>query len=370
MRILAAFDSFKESMSAYRAGEAVKAACASHNIKVHIKPMADGGEGTMSAINSSLSGTIHELSVTGPRFNSVEAQLSIADSLAIIECAQACGLEYLSDEEKDARVTTSIGVGEMIRYAVNCGADKVVITLGGSATNDGGIGMLSALGVSFYDENGESLVPVGESLGKIATIDLGSFKQNYGSIHFKGICDVDNPLTGKQGATYTFGPQKGLKHEDLICLDAGMRHYAKISAAVNGRDDSKKRGAGAAGGLGFAILNYLGGELVDGIDEVIKLTHLEEAMAACDVVFTGEGKMDLQTLHGKTPYGVLRLAQKYHKKVIAFAGKVEHKEDLLKAGFADVRCINHEAKPLDQLLKEGPKALETEVKRYLEEHHV
>ena len=368
MKILAAFDSFKESMTAYQAGEAVKIACADmKDVTVTIKPLADGGEGTMSAINSALSGTIHELFVTGPDFRNVDAQLAIIGDLAIIECAQACGLEYLKEEEKNGALMTSLGVGEMIHYAAEHGAHTIVITLGGSATNDGGIGMLAALGVRFYDLDGGLLMPVGASLTAIDHIDLGTLHERYGHITFKGLCDVDNPLVGKKGATYVFGMQKGIAENDLARLDAGLRRYGKLSAQVNGQDDLFTAGAGAAGGLGFAIVNYLKGTLTSGIDEVMRLTHLEEAVAECDLILTGEGKMDAQTLMGKAPQGVLKLALKYHKPIVAFAGQVNHKEALLQAGFSDVRCINHDDIPLMIQLREGMTSLAKEVRQYLKE---
>lgn len=368
MRILAAFDSFKESMSAYEAGEAVREGAMDDEVIIH--PMADGGEGTMEAINSALSGTIHELNVTGPDFISVTARLSIAQKIAVIESAQACGLEYLKEDEKDGYIMTSAGVGEMIAYALNQDVSQIYLTLGGTASNDGGMGMLSALGVSFSDEDGDTIIPSGQHLADVAAINrdqLDALLEAH-PVRFTGICDVTNPLLGKNGATYVFGPQKGISKRTLPVLDAGMRHYAKLSAKVNHKDDSEVPGAGAAGGLGFALMSYLDGHLVKGVDEVIRLTHLEEAIRKADVVFTGEGKMDEQTLMGKTPYGVLKIAKKYHKPVIGFAGRVDHKEELLEAGFDDIRCINHTEEPLSMMLKEGKAHLRDEVTAYLKEH--
>lgn len=368
MRIVAAFDSFKESMSAFTAGEAIKDAAGDN--KVVIKPMADGGEGTMEAINSALAGTIHEINVTGPNFLNVSAKLSIADDLAVIESAQACGLEYLSDEEKNGALMTTLGVGEMIHYAISQGVHKIYLTLGGSASNDGGIGMLTALGVQFLDSEGDTLVPAGSQLIDIDQIDATALANTLKAnpIQFIGICDVNNPLLGKNGATYVYGKQKGIDERLFAKLDGGMRHYAKLSAKVNGKDVSEKPGAGAAGGLGFALMSYLNGELVHGIDAVMQLTHLEDSIKNCDLVFTGEGKMDRQTLMGKTPFGVLQMAKKYHKPVAAFAGKVEDQDELLAAGFDDIRCINHDPVPLSEMLKNGKENLTEEVRRYFAEH--
>jgi glycerate kinase len=368
MRILAAFDSFKESMSAYEAGQAVLSAC-SDTIDVDITPMADGGEGTMRAINSALAGTVHEVNVTGPQFNNVTAKLSIANGLAVIESAQACGLEYIKEEDKDGLVMTTFGVGELIKYAIERGVKKIIVTLGGSATNDGGIGMLSALGAQFLDLDGQGVVPCGMGLKNIDAIDISAMKKLIEGVEFEGLCDVDNPLVGRRGATFVFGGQKGIAKEDMPKVDAWMRSYARLSAEVNGVNVQGAPGAGAAGGLGFAILSYLHGQLVNGIDEVIRLTKLEDHIKKADLIFTGEGSIDKQTLMGKTPYGVLKIAKKYDKKVVAFAGKVSDRKELLAAGFDDVLSINHEDLPLKKMLAEGRYNLEREVRSYLEAHH-
>ena len=368
MRILAAFDSFKESMSAYEAGQAVKSACGK-SIDVDITPMADGGEGTMSAINSALSGTVHEVNVTGPQFNNVTAKISIAGDLAVIESAQACGLEYVKEKDKDAQVMTTYGVGELIKYVIERGVKKILITLGGSATNDGGIGMLTALGAKFLDLDGQPVMPSGMGLKSIDSIDVIDMKKLIEGVTFEGLCDVDNPLVGRKGATFIFGGQKGIAKEDMPRIDGEMRAYARLSAQVNGTDVQNVKGAGAAGGLGFAILSYLHGKLVKGIDEVIRLTKLEEHVQKADLIFTGEGSMDEQTLMGKTPYGVLMVAKKYNKPVIGFAGKITNRDALLEAGFTDVLCINHESMPLRKMLGRGRMNLEREVRAYLEAHH-
>ena len=330
MKIVAAFDSFKESMSAYEAGVAVQRAT---DHEVIIKPMADGGEGTLEAIKSFLKGDIHNLEVHGP-FNKTKASLLIADKIAIIECAQACGLDLVAEDKRNGSKTTTRGIGDMVRYAYNHGAREFIITLGGSSTNDGGAGFLSSLGVEFYNKDGQFI----------------------------------NPLLGKQGATMVFGAQKGVK--DLELQEKAMTHYANKSAEVLHKDERNYPGAGAAGGLGFAIVAYLNGELVGGFDEVARLSHLEEAIKEADLVFTGEGSMDHQTLMGKTPQGVLELAKKYNKKVVGFAGKVEDKEALLEAGFYDIRCINHQEAPLHELLKKGASNLEQEVREYLKHYEI
>lgn len=365
MKILAAFDSFKESMSAYEAGEAVRRGAMGHH--VIIKPMADGGEGTMMAMNASMSGVIHKIKVTGPLFREVQAQLALCDGLAIIECAQACGLDKLKEEEKVGLQTTSLGVGEMIRYAYLKGARRFLITLGGTASNDGGMGMLTSLGIRFLDQHHHEVHPVAQSLHDVALIDMSAYLFKDADIEIVGACDVVNPLCGSEGATYVFGPQKGIPQSALLSVDQGMKSYSQLVAKLLDKDISTTPGSGAAGGLGFAIMAFMNGRLEKGFDQVARVTHLEEAIQEVDLVMTGEGKMDEQTLYGKTPLGVLKLAKKHHKPTVAFAGKIEDRRLLKQAGFEDVRCINHEELPLEELLKHGSENLTKEVKMYLEE---
>lgn len=363
MKILAAFDSFKESMSAKEAGEAVKRATQN---EVIIRPLADGGEGTMEVMNEFLKGDIHEIEVAGPLFHTVKAKLAITKDLAIIESAQACGLDYLKEEEKNGTETTSYGVGEMMRYAYDLGIRHFLITLGGTSCNDGGIGLLSGMDYAFLDQF-DQRVPM--NARGLETLDrIRKTRLDLSEMTVEGACDVTNPLCGKTGATYIFGPQK--KVRDLDKTDKAMKHYATLMTDLIGRDDSLVEGTGAAGGMGYAIVSGLDGQLITGFEAVSRTVHLEEAIKEADIIFTGEGKMDGQTLYGKTPMGVLNLAKKYNKKVIAFCGKCEDKEELIQAGFDDVRCINHTNEPLNILLEKGSEYLEKEVRSYLEENHV
>ena len=363
MKILAAFDSFKESMSAQEAGESVQKAV---HCDVMIRPLADGGEGTMEVMNAFLHGEIHEIEVAGPLFQTVKAKLAMIGDKAIIESAQACGLDYLEEEKKNGTEATSYGVGEMMKYAYDHGARHFLITLGGTACNDGGIGLLSGMGYGFFDQF-DQRVPM--NARGLETLDrIKKTRINLSDIVVEGACDVSNPLYGVEGATYIFGPQK--KVQDLKKTDQAMKHYATLMTDLLGRDDSKKPGTGAAGGMGYAILSGLNGHLITGFEAVSRTVHLEEAIQEADLIFTGEGKMDRQTLYGKTPLGVLHLAKKYHKPVVAFCGRCEDKEELLKAGFEDVRCINHTDEPLSILLEKGPQYLEEEVRKYLEEKNV
>ncbi|MEE3308383.1 glycerate kinase [Sharpea azabuensis] len=365
MKVLACFDSFKESMSAKSAGEEVQRAL---DDDVEIIPLADGGEGTLEALSDGLKGTYYHVEVTSPNFKRVIARYMIADDLAVIECAQACGLDLLEEEEKNALYTTSLGVGEMIVDAFHHGARRFMITLGGSATNDGGIGMLTALGICFLDGHHQPVSPNAQGLGEIVSIDRSHYLFQNEDVSFIAACDVENPLLGPHGATYVFGPQKGLQEERLECVDQAMAHYALLSEEALGKCYREIPGTGAAGGLGYAIVSYLGGRLEKGFEIVSQMVHLDEAIKKADVVVTGEGSIDQQTLSGKTPYGVLMHAKRYHKPVVVFAGKVKDVALLKEAGFMDVICINEEIKDLATMLKEGPMHLERAVRRYFDEN--
>ena len=245
----------------------------------------------------------------------------------------------------------------MIVDAFHHGARRFLITLGGSATNDGGIGMLTALGIRFLDAHHQPVSPSAQGLGKITAI---------------AACDVENPLLGNNGATYIFGPQKGLQEECLETIDQDMAHYASLSEQELGKCYRDIPGTGAAGGLGYAIVSYLGGRLEKGFEIVSKMVHLDDAISKADVIVTGEGSTDQQTLSGKTPYGVLMHAKRYSKPVVVFAGKVKDAAMLKEAGFQDgfqeVICINEEKKDLALMLKEGPINLERAVRRYFHEN--
>ena len=217
---------------------------------------------------------------------------------------------------------TTYGVGEMILHAINKGIRNFIIGIGGSATNDGGIGMLKALGFTFLDKDGQDTGEGGQALAKVASVRLSDNAELLSQCNFKIACDVTNPLCGFQGATYIYGPQKGVTSEMLPVLDAGMENYAKVTSQTIGKDNMNASGAGAAGGLGFAFLSYLNGELTPGIQLILNAVHLEDEMKNADVVVTGEGRLDHQTAMGKAPVGVAKLGKKYGAKTVAFAGSV------------------------------------------------
>lgn len=326
MKVVIAIDSFKGSMSSLEAGNAAREgilnAC---EADVVVRPLADGGEGTIQALVEGKGGNFQELQVTGPMGEKVHAQYGILKDgkTAVMEMAEASGIILVKREDLDPWEASTTGVGEMILDAVKRGCREFIIGIGGSATTEGGIGMLMALGYEFFDEAGALLAPRFESLGKIAHISKEKVSPEFLGCHFQIACDVTNPLCGESGAVYVFGPQKGVKQEERELMDAQMKHYSLKTAEFKGVDLSKTSGAGAAGGLGFAFLNYFPNvELKPGIDIVLEAIELEKELKDADIVVTGEGCLDFQTAMGKVPVGVARMAKKYHAKVVAFAGSV------------------------------------------------
>lgn len=324
MDILVVVDSFKGSLSSVEAGNAVKAGIrrVSPDSNVIVKPLADGGEGTTDALVEGLEGQRINLTVTGPLLAPQACYYGYIPQgdLVIMEMAAAAGITIT--KEQQPRKATSYGVGEMIRDAVKRGWRNFVIGIGGSATNDGGIGMLSALGFEFLDAAGKKLLYGADVLNKIETIKTDHVLEELKECSFKIACDVTNPLCGENGATYIFGPQKGVQEWEKVEIDAYMRHYADKTAELLGEDYSELPGTGAAGGLGFAFLAYLNSQLVPGIELILEAMQLETFIEKADIVVTGEGRLDGQTAMGKVPVGVAKLAKKYGKKVIAFAGSV------------------------------------------------
>lgn len=326
MKVVVAIDSFKGSLSSMEAGNAAKEgilkACSAD---VVVKPLADGGEGTTEALVEGLGGTYVTLSVTGPMGSQVTAKYGVMEDgkTAVMEMAQAAGIILVDRNALDPWRASTTGVGEMIKDAVARGCREFLIGIGGSATTEGGIGMLQALGFRFYDEKGGALPPVFDSLGKIARIDGSDVMEELRGCRFRIACDVTNPLCGENGAVFVFGPQKGVKVQERQAMDDAMRHFAEKTAEFTGKDLSLVPGVGASGGLGFAFLSYLPNvELKSGIDIVLRAVGLEEEVKDADVVVTGEGRLDAQTAMGKVPVGVARLAKKYGCKVVAFAGGV------------------------------------------------
>ena len=326
MKVVVAIDSLKGSLTSMEAGLAVKDGilAARPDADVIVKPLADGGEGTTDALIEGLNGTRVDLTVTGPMGTNVSAYYGYLEesSTAIIEMATAAGITLVPSDRQNPMAATTYGVGEMINDAIARGCRNFIIGIGGSATNDGGIGMLKALGFSFLDEQGNDVGEGAQALSKVAAINSAGRNPQLPACSFQVACDVINPLCGANGATYIYGPQKGVTDEQKESLDQAMAHYAQITADTFGCDHADAKGAGAAGGLGFAFLSFLGASLTPGIDLILNAVGLEAELKDADVAVTGEGRLDHQTAMGKAPVGVARLAKKYDAKVLAFAGSV------------------------------------------------
>ena len=363
MKFILAPDSFKESMTA-------KEACISmeNGIRkvfkdatcIHV-PMADGGEGTVDALIESTNGNLHEVEVTAPLGNKVKAKFGILGDgkTAVIEMAEASGIHLVKLEDRNPLLTTTFGTGELIKYALDMNIERIIIGLGGSATNDGGVGMLQALGASFKVSDGKEIAFGGGVLKDLCTIDLSGFDKRIYDVKIEVACDVKNPLTGENGASFVFGAQKGGNKETLEELDSNLKHYAEVVKRDMGKEIDKVEGAGAAGGLGAALIGFCNGKLESGIDLVIKYSDLEDKVRKADFVFTGEGSIDFQTKFGKTPIGVAKIAKKYNIPVIAFGGRIgEGIDELYSLGIDSVIGITPGVISLDEALSKGKDNLE------------
>ena len=322
MKVCVAIDSFKGSLSTFEAGESAKAGIlrACEDAEVFVCPMADGGEGTMDALAGALGGETVTVSVCGPLGGRVTARYAVAGRTALMEMAQASGITLVSRDRLDPMAATTYGVGETIADAIRRGCRSFVLGIGGSATNDGGMGMLQALGVRFTDDAGECLPCRGDSLGRVRRIDTSCILPELEECEFKVACDVKNPLCGDSGCSAVFGPQKGLRDGDLLLMDGWLGRYAELTQKILPLADPEYPGAGAAGGLGFALMAFLGAELVSGIELVMHFTGLERFVTQSDLVITGEGRLDGQSAMGKVPWGVGQLAKKHGKPCVALAG--------------------------------------------------
>lgn len=326
MKIVISIDSFKGSLSSMEAGNAVAAGIHRVNpqTEVVIKPLADGGEGTVSALIEGMNGQEVTIPVTGPLEEKVQATYGvIADQkLAVIEMSEAAGLTLVPPAQRNPLFTTTYGVGELILDAVEKGCRHFIIGIGGSATNDGGAGMLQALGFDLLDANEKPIALGGQGLAELKEIRCDRVPGVLQECEFRIACDVANPLCGPNGSSAVFGPQKGATKDMVADLDGWLMNFAKVAQAQFPKANPLAPGTGAAGGLGFAFQAFLQGKLEPGIDIVLETIALEKALLDADLVITGEGRLDEQTAMGKAPVGVAKLAKKYGKTVIAFAGSV------------------------------------------------
>lgn len=332
MKAVIAIDSLKGSLSSIDAGNAIADGIrrADENAEVIVRPLADGGEGTVDALVQGMNGTLQKVTVTGPLGERINCTYGIMEEeqMAVIEMAGAAGITLVPDEKKNPLFTTTYGVGEVIRDAIEKGCRRFVIGIGGSATNDGGIGMLQALGYGFLDSDGNPVPYGARGLQLLAEITDENVLPELAQCEFKIACDVTNPLCGDQGASAIYGPQKGATPEMIRQMDGWLMDYAKLAKETRKKADPEYPGTGAAGGLGFAFLTFTNAVLESGIKIVLEETKLEHYIKDADYVITGEGRLDGQTAMGKAPIGVAKLAGKYNIPVLAFAGSVT--EDAVK----------------------------------------
>ena len=326
MKTVIAIDSFKGSLSSLQAGEAVRAGIlrANREALVQVRPLADGGEDTVEALTLGMGGRLQTVSVTGPLGLPVKARYGILGDgvTAIVEMSAAAGITLVPAAERDPLRTTTYGVGELLRDAIARGCRRFIVGIGGSATNDGGIGMLQALGYGLLNAAGEPVAFGARGLEELCTITVDRVIPELKDCSFRIACDVTNPLCGETGASAVFGPQKGATPAMIRQMDAWLERYAALAREINPQADRTAPGTGAAGGLGFAFLCFTDAVLESGVRIVLEETRLEEAIKDADLVVTGEGRLDGQTVMGKAPIGVARLAKRYGKPVVAFAGSV------------------------------------------------
>lgn len=363
MKFVLAPDSFKESLTAKEVADAMEVGIKkifkdAECVKV---PMADGGEGTVQSLVDATDGKIYEVVVTGPLGNKVNAKYGILGDgqTAVIEMAEASGIHYVKKEDRNPLITTTFGTGELIKSALDKGVKKIIIGIGGSATNDGGAGMLQALGAKLLDKDNKEIPFGGGGLSELVKINLDDFDKRIKEVEIEVACDVSNTLTGKEGASAVFGPQKGATEEIIKILDENLHHYADIVNKTIGKDMENQKGSGAAGGLGFALLAFCDGKLNRGIDIVIKYADLSEKMKGASYVITGEGSIDSQTKFGKTPFGVLQVAKQYDIPVIGIAGNVgEGIDELYDLGFDSILSIMPGVMTLDKALSNAKENIE------------
>ena len=325
-KIVIAPDSFKESLTALEVAEAIKNGFQAvfPDAEYCLVPMADGGEGTVEALVAVTDGKTVHTQVTGPAGNQVEAHYGLLGDgkTAVIEMASASGLHHVAQDDRDPSLATSRGTGELIRHALDAGVRHIIVGLGGSATNDAGMGMLASLGVKLTDAQGNAISDGGAALINLQNIDVTELHPAMAECTFEVACDVDNPLLGERGATAIFGPQKGADKQALTSLEKALTHLADVLVANGFSDQRNTSGAGAAGGMGFGMMTFMKASFRPGIEIVVEATNLKDIVKGADLVITGEGRLDSQTIFGKTPIGVAKTAKLYNIPVIGIAGSL------------------------------------------------
>ncbi|HGE6050221.1 glycerate kinase [Vibrio cholerae] len=358
MKVVIAPDSFKESLTAKQVCDAIQAGLARvwHDAKFVAIPVADGGEGTVQSLVDATQGRLVEVKVMGPQGKRVEAFYGMLgdNQTAVIEMAAASGLHHVPLVLRDPKLTTSFGTGELIRHALDQGVTKLIIGLGGSATNDGGVGMLAALGARFTNADGDPIQLTGGGLRELTHIDLQDFDPRLQNCDILVACDVNNPLCGDKGASAVFGPQKGATPEDVQLLDGTLRQFGLLTEKVTGKMVLESAGAGAAGGMGAALLAYAQARLRPGIEIVLETVQLAHQVSDADLVITGEGRIDSQTVHGKTPMGVAKVAKRFDVPVLALCGCTgDNYQAVYQCGIDAVFAAVPRAMSLEDALKES-----------------
>jgi glycerate 2-kinase len=369
MKILVAPDSFKHSLTAAKVAEAVifGAGKVRDDLQFEIVPLSDGGEGFTESLVEGSDGTYSFVEVHDALMRKIPSRIGILEGgkKAVIELAAAAGIEKLTENERNPWITTTYGVGELIYHALEHNVETLIIGVGGSATNDAGAGMAQALGVRFLDKDGNEIEKGGGALSKLHSIDLSHVDQRMFTKKIIVACDVSNPLTGNEGASYVYGPQKGADPEMVKMLDINLHHFADKLKEATGNDVDKVPGAGAAGGISATLLAIFGASLVPGFEIVKNATQLDEKLKGCTMVITGEGKIDEQTRFGKVPYALAQLARKQNLPVIAFAGTLgEGYEILYQHGFHAIIPICEQPVKLDIALQKASTWLENASERF------
>ncbi len=356
MRVVIASDSFKGSNPSHRIGQKISEGVLKvfPDADIEIVPIGDGGEGTVDAVIYEMNGSIRELTVTGPLGEPVKASYGKAGHVAVIEMASASGLPLVPDKKKNPLKTTTYGTGELIKDALDQGCTKILVAIGGSATNDGGVGMAQALGYSFKDASGSEIGYGGGELKKTASIDASGASKLLDAAEIDIMCDVSNPLCGPTGASAVYGPQKGADPEMVKTLDENLAHLAKTVKTQLGSDHRDTPGSGAAGGLGFGLISFAKGELRSGIEAVLEAINFDKKVKEADLVITGEGKMDGQSIYGKAPVGVAKFAKKYDIPVLAMVGDIgKGIEAVYDHGIDSVMSNVNRAMPLKDAMAES-----------------
>ncbi|WP_072968489.1 glycerate kinase [Thermoanaerobacter uzonensis] len=367
MKILIAPDKFKGSLSAFEVANNIEKGILKVFPKAVIEkvPMADGGEGTVESLVDATGGKIIKTNVKDPLFRDIESFYGILGDgkTAVIEMAAASGLYLLKDYERNPMITTTYGTGQLIKHALDKGCRKFIIAIGGSATNDGGTGMATALGVKFYDKDGREIGLGGGELSKIYSIDISNLDERLKECEFIVACDVANPLIGENGASRVYGPQKGATKEMVEVLDKNLEHYGELLEKYFNKKIIDVEGSGAAGGLAAGLMAFLNAQLKSGIEIIIETLKLEEKIKEADIVISGEGKIDFQTAFGKTISGIAKLCKKYNKPLIVIAGTVEDIEKLYEIGVSSIFSTMEKPMSLEDAIKNAPTLLEKSTER-------